>query len=105
MTQSSASFTVLDKKTSGQVVNVTKIFVPDTNWPNFNRPSEINDEDRLGFGFPKFVHRDILTKRGYAKGDILFIKIRAFNPKPRIFRYASKHFSISPQSFTTPMLS
>ena len=59
------------------VVNVTKTFIPDTNWPNSNRPSEINDEDRLGFGFPKFVHRDILTKRAYVKGDILLIKIRS----------------------------
>ena len=73
----SISFTLLDQNTSGQVVNVTKTFIPDTNWPNSNRPSEINDEDRLGFGFPKFVHHDILTKRAYVKGDILFIKIRS----------------------------
>ena len=70
------TFTLLDQNTSGQEVNLTKFFIPDSNWPNFNMPSVANDEVRLGFGLPKFVHRDILTKRDYVKGDTLFIKIR-----------------------------
>lgn len=75
------SFTLLDQNMDRRAaVNVMESFVPDQNWPNFNKPSTCNDQDQLGFGFPKFVHQDILTKRGYVTDDTLFIKIRA-DPK------------------------
>ena len=76
------SFTLLDQNMDRTAaVNVMESFIPDQNWPNFNRPSTYNDPDQLGFGFPKFVHQDILTKRGYVKDDTLFIKIRADGKK------------------------
>ena len=76
------SFTLLDQNMDRTAaVNVMESFIPDQNWPNFNRPSTYNDPDQLGFGFPKFVHQDILTKRGYVRDDTLFIKIRADGKK------------------------
>ena len=76
------SFTLLDQTMDrAAAVNVMESFIPDQNWPNFNRPSICNDPDQLGFGFPKFVTQDILTKRGYVKDETLFIKIRADSKK------------------------
>jgi len=76
------SFTLLDQNMDRTAaVNVMESFIPDQNWPNFSRPSTCNDQDQLGFGFPKFVHQDILTKRGYVKDETLFIKIRADSKK------------------------
>jgi len=76
------SFTLLDQNMDrAAAVNVMESFIPDQNWPNFSRPSTHNDQDQLGFGFPKFVHQDILSKRGYVKDDTLFIKIRADSKK------------------------
>ena len=72
------SFTLLDQTTERTAaVNIMESFIPDPNWPNFNRPSTSDDPDQLGFGFPRFVHQDMLMKRGYIKDDTIFIRIRA----------------------------
>ena len=76
------SFTLQDNNTDRRVaVNVLECFVPDPLCPNFSRPSTCNYHDQLGFGFPKFAHQGILTKREYVKDDTLFIRQRADQKK------------------------
>ena len=76
------SFILLDQNSDRKsAVNVMESFIPDQNWPNFNRPSSSQDQDQLGFGFPKFVSQDMLFTRGYIKDDVLFLKIRADSKK------------------------
>ena len=72
------SFTLLDQNPDrNSAVNIVESFIPDPSWPNFQRPSQTEDPDQLGFGFPKFVPHGMLKLRNYLKDDTLFIKIRA----------------------------
>jgi TNF receptor-associated factor 4 len=72
------SFTLMDQNPDrNSAVNIVESFIPDPNWPNFSRPSTVEDPDQLGFGFPKFVPHGMLAVRNYIKDDTLFIKIRA----------------------------
>jgi len=72
------SFTLLDQNPDrNSAVNIVESFIPDPNWPNFQRPSQYEDPDQLGFGFPKFVPHGMLNIRNYIKDDTMFIKIRA----------------------------
>ena len=69
------SFTLLDQTPERKnAVNIVESFLPDPNWPNFQRPS--NEPDSLGFGFPKFVSHEMAESRNYIKDDCLFLKIR-----------------------------
>jgi len=69
------SFSLLDQSEDRRrACNVVESFIPDPNWPNFERPSR--EVDQLGFGFPKFVPHELLEEREYIKDDALFIKVR-----------------------------
>ena len=71
------SFTLLDQTPERKTaVNIVESFLPDPNWPNFARPSTVEEPDSLGFGFPKFVSHEMVASRNYVKDDCLFLKIR-----------------------------
>ena len=69
------SFSLLDQTSQRhRAVNIVESFLPDPEWPNFQRPSE--RPDQLGFGFPRFVPHAMLGDREYVKEGAIFVKIR-----------------------------
>ena len=69
------SFSLLDQfEDRRSACNVVESFIPDPNWPNFERASRAVDQ--LGFDFPKFVPHELLETREHIKDNVLFIKVR-----------------------------
>ena len=76
------SFTLLDQNQDrAAAVNVMESFIPDPTWPNFAAPpTEGDNSDTLGFGFPRFLSHQMLNQRQYIRNDTIYLKIRA-DPK------------------------
>uniref|UniRef100_A0A1B6FZK8 TNF receptor-associated factor 4 n=1 Tax=Cuerna arida TaxID=1464854 RepID=A0A1B6FZK8_9HEMI len=68
----SVAFTLFDQ--SEKACNIVESFVPDPTWENFQRPSK--EPDTLGFGFPRFVSHETLTKRHFVRDDTLYIRVK-----------------------------
>ncbi|XP_070502386.1 TNF receptor-associated factor 4 [Chironomus tepperi] len=60
---------------SGAQGGVAESFVPDPSWENFQRPSA--EPDSLGFGFPRFISHELLSRRPFVRDDTVFLRIKA----------------------------
>ena len=56
--------------------HIVESFVPNPSWKQFQRPAKDATEGS-GFGYPKFIHLDILRTGTFVRDDSIFIKIRA----------------------------
>lgn len=72
----SITFTLFEQGTinCGGQGGVAESFVPDPSWTNFQRPS--HEPDSLGFGFPKFIAHEMLTRRSFIKDDTVFLRVK-----------------------------
>lgn len=72
----SVTFTLFEQSVSGagSQGGIAESFVPDPSWENFQRPS--NEPDSLGFGFPRFISHELLTRRPFVKEDTVFLRIK-----------------------------
>lgn len=70
----SITFTLFEQGVHGGQGGVAESFVPDPSWENFQRPSR--EPDSLGFGFPRFISHDQLTKRPFIKDDVVFLRVK-----------------------------
>jgi TNF receptor-associated factor 4 len=59
---------------SGTQGGIAESFVPDPSWSNFQRPS--TEPDALGFGFPRFISHELLSRRPFIRDDTLFLRIK-----------------------------
>lgn len=53
---------------------IAESFVPDPSWQNFQRPSA--EPDALGFGFPRFISHELLSRRPFIRDDTVFLRIK-----------------------------
>lgn len=70
----SITFTLFEQGPNGGQGGVAESFVPDPSWENFQRPSKAPDS--LGFGFPRFISHENLSKRPFVKEDTMFLRIK-----------------------------
>ncbi|XP_055685595.1 TNF receptor-associated factor 4 [Lutzomyia longipalpis] len=70
----SITFTLFEQGCSGSQGGVAESFVPDPTWENFQRPSM--EPDTLGFGFPRFISHELLTRRPFVKDDTIFLRVK-----------------------------
>ncbi len=72
----SVTFTLFEQCAvgSGAQGGIAESFVPDPSWENFLRPSK--EPDSLGFGFPRFISHELLTRRPFIREDTLFLRIK-----------------------------
>ena len=54
-------------------ITIMESSLTDPKWPNFARPSTVEELDSLEFGFPKFVSHEMVASRNYVKDGCLFL--------------------------------
>lgn len=72
----SVTFTLFEQSAvgGGSQGGVAESFVPDPSWENFQRPS--TEPDQLGFGFPRFISHDLLSRRPFVRDDTVFMRVK-----------------------------
>lgn len=72
----SVTFTLFEQCLNGNGTQggVAESFVPDPSWQNFQRPS--TEPDSLGFGFPRFISHELLTRRPFIRDDTVFLRVK-----------------------------
>lgn len=77
----SVTFTLFEQCAvgGGAQGGVAESFIPDPSWENFQRPS--TEPDSLGFGFPRFISHDLLSRRPFIRDDTVFLRIKVDSSK------------------------